>query len=142
MLNLSDMHELCRQCGFNYARIDTERWNSNSSRRAMCPVCGWTCFEEHHWENGTATLLKRGESRGFGAYRLVPPGGYSGYNAFHTVPSAELVSQLKELLTVKGWKGYLILWDESTKRPRLIAGSPLQRYEAVVDHNELLPFPS
>lgn len=133
MRSIADMHEKCRQCGFDYARIDTERWNNNSSRRAMCPVCGWTCFEEHSWESDSPTLIKRGESYGFGAYRLVPPGGYSGYNAFHAVPAADVVDQLKELLTVKGWKGYLILWDEKLKRPRLIAGSPLQRYEAALD---------
>lgn len=129
MLNFSEMHEQCRQCGFDYARIDTEIWNSSSSRRAMCPVCGWTKFEEHSWEEGVATLVKRGESYGFGAYRLVPPGGYSGYNAFHAAPTPELVNQIKELLTVKGWKGYLTLWDEQKRRPRLVAGSPLQKFE-------------
>jgi len=133
MQNLTEMHKKCRQCGFDYARIDTERWHNNSSRRAMCPVCGWTCFEEHSWENDTPTLVKREESRGFGAYRLVPPGGYSGYNAFHTLPAADVVNNVKELLTLKGWKGYLILWDDTVKRPRLIAGSPLQRFEAAMD---------
>jgi len=133
MLNIADMHEKCRQCGFDYARIDTERWNDNSSRRAMCPICGWTKFEEHSWEQGIPTLAKKGESHGFGAYRLVPPGGYSGYNAFHAVPTAELIEHIKDLLTVKGWKGYLTLWDENARRPRLIAGSPLQRYEAGMD---------
>jgi hypothetical protein len=133
MIDISDMHEKCRQCGFDYARIDTERWNSSSSKRAMCPVCGWTRFEEHNWEGGRPALVKKGESYGFGAYRLVPPGGYSGYNAFHAAPPEEVVSNLKELLTVKGWKGYLTLWDESAKRPRLIAGSPLQRYEAAME---------
>lgn len=133
MLDIGDMHEKCGQCGFDYARIDMERWNSSSSRRAMCPVCGWTLFEEFHWENGKPTLVKKGESHGFGAYRLVPPGGYSGYNAFNAVPPEEVVSNLKELLTVKGWKGYLTLWDEHAKRPRLIAGSPLQRYEAPME---------
>jgi hypothetical protein len=133
MLNIADMHEKCRQCGFDYARIDTERWHDNSSRRAMCPVCGWTCLEEHSWENGTATRTKRAESRGFGAYRLVPPCGYSGYNAFHALPSTDVVNHVTELLTTKGWKGYLILWDDAAKRPRLIAGSPLQRFEAALD---------
>jgi hypothetical protein len=132
-MNIGDMHEKCRQCGFDYARIDTERWNNSSSRRAMCPVCGWTCFEEHSWENNTPTLVKREESRGFGAYRLVPPGGYSGYNAFHSLPAAAVVHHVTELLTVKGWKGYLVLWDETAKRPRLIAGSPLQRFEGAMD---------
>ncbi len=102
-------------------------------KESYVPVCGWTCFEECHWENGNPTLVKKGESFGFGAYRLVPPGGYSGYNAFHAAPPVELVNTLKELLTVKGWKGYLTLWDESTKKPRLVAGSPLQRYEAAID---------
>ena len=133
MMNIADMHEKCRQCGFDYARIDTERWHDNSSRRAMCPVCGWTCLEEHRWENGTPTRTKRAESRGFGAYRLVPPCGYSGYNAFHALPGADVVNHVTELLTVKGWKGYLILWDETAKRPRLIAGSPLQRFESALD---------
>lgn len=133
MLDIGDMHEKCRQCGFGYARIDTERWNNSSTKRAMCPVCGWTSFEESLWEEGNPTLVKKGESFGFGAYRLVPPGGYSGYNAFHAAPSEELVNTLKELLTVKGWKGYLTLWDDSAKKPRLIVGSPLQRYEAAID---------
>jgi hypothetical protein len=133
MLNLSDMHEKCGQCGFDYARVDTERWNNSSARRAMCPVCGWTIFEEHNWENSVPVLVKRGESRGFGAYRLVPPGGYSGYNAFHSLPTKEVVEHVKELLTVQGWKGYLILWDERAKRPKLIAGSPLQKFETSFD---------
>lgn len=133
MLTLAEMHEKCRQCGFDYTRIDTERWNNNSSRRAMCPVCGWTCFEEHNWEDDVPTLIKRGESYGFGAYRLVPPGGYSGYNAFNAVPGDEVVNHIKELLTVKGWKGYLTLWDQRARKPRLIAGSPLQRYEAALE---------
>lgn len=133
MLTLDQMHEKCRQCGFDYARIDIERWNSSSSRRVMCPVCGWTCFEEYSWHDNNPSLNKRGESYGFGAYRLVPPGGYSGYNAFHAVPAPEVVNNVIELLTAKGWKGYLTLWDEKTKRPRLIAGSPLQRYEAALD---------
>lgn len=133
MLDIADMHEKCRQCGFDYARIDTERWNSSSSRRAMCPVCGWTRFEEHHWGNSLPTLVKKGESSGFGAYRLVPPGGYSGYNAFHAAPSEDVLNNLKELLTTKGWKGYVTLWDDGAKKPRLIAGSPLQRYEAALD---------
>lgn len=129
MLTISDMHEKCGQCGFDYARIDTEVWTDSSSRRVMCPICGWTRFEEHSWENRTPTLVKKMESAGFGAYRLVPPGGYSGYNAFHSIPGKEVLDNLRELLNVKGWKGYLILWDEKTGRPKLIAGSPLQRYE-------------
>lgn len=133
MFDISDMHEKCGQCGFDYARIDTERWNNNSSKRAMCPVCGWTHFEEHNWDGSAPTLIKKGESNGFGAYRLVPPGGYSGYNAFHTAPAEDVVNTLKELLTVKGWQGYLTLWDKEAKRPRLIAGNPLQRYETAME---------
>lgn len=133
MLNISDMHEKCRQCGFDYARIDTECWHNSSSRRAMCPVCGWTKFEEFSWEGDSPKLVKRGESYGFGAYRLVPPGGYSGYNAFNAVPEQDLINQIKELLEVKGWKGYLTLWDDKIRRPRLVAGSPLQKYEAGMD---------
>lgn len=130
MLTLSDMHEKCGQCGFGYARIDNERWNDNSATRAMCPVCGWTRFEEHQWTNGVPRLVRGSESRGFGAYRLVPPGGYSGYNAFHSAPDEEIVSHIKELLNVKGWKGYLTLWDRDAGRARLVAGSPLQKFEA------------
>ena len=127
---LSEMHETCKQCGFDYARIDTERWNHHSSRRVMCPVCGWTKFEEFMWQDGeTAMLVKRNESHGFGAYRLVPPGGYSGYNAFHSIPSDEVVEQVRELITNKGWKGYLTIWDDATGRARLVAGSPLHNYE-------------
>ena len=132
-MDIAEMHEKCRQCGFDYARIDTERWENCSSRRAMCPVCGWTLFEEHLWQEQTATLSKKSESYGFGAYRLVPPGGYSGYNAFHAAPSDDVISSLKDLLGEKGWKGYLTLWDEKLKRPRLIAGNPLQKYEPAID---------
>jgi hypothetical protein len=135
MLTIDHTHESCRQCQFTYARIDLERWNDQTSRRVMCPVCGWTKFEEHAWENGQPTLVKRRESYGFGAYRLVPPGGYSGYNAFHAAPTAELVAQIRVLLTLKGWKGYLTLWDEAARRPRLIAGSPLQKFESALDES-------
>lgn len=130
MFELSDMHEKCKQCAFDYARIDTERWNDNSARRVMCPVCGWTRHEEHHWKNGAPILVKRTESHGFGAYRLVPPGGYSGYNAFHSVPEPAVVEQIRELLEKKGWKGYLTLWDPAINRARLVAGSPLQKFDA------------
>jgi len=129
MYELSDMHEKCRQCGFDYARIDCERWNKNSARRAMCPVCGWTRHEEHQWHNGTSQLVKRTESYGFGAYRLVPPGGFSGYNAFHSIPSADVIEQIKDLLGDKGWKGYLTLWDVAANRARLVAGTPLQKFD-------------
>ena len=131
MLELTEMHEKCRQCGFDYARVDTERWNSSSARRVMCPVCGWTKFEEHLWGDDEPLLVKRNESHGFGAYRLVPPGGYSGYNAFHSNPDAAVIGQIKELLDVKGWKGYLTVWDETADRARLVAGSPLLKYDAI-----------
>jgi len=130
MQNLTDMHEQCNQCNFKYARIDTEGWGSNGVRRVMCPVCGWTILEEHTWKSGQPQLVQRSESRGFGAYRLVPPCGYSGYNAFHSVPDETVISQIKGLLTENGWKGYLSLWDESAGRARLVAGSPLQTLNA------------
>jgi len=129
MYELSDTHEKCRQCGFDYARIDSERWNDNSARRVMCPICGWTKHEEHQWNNGISLLVKRNESYGFGAYRLVPPGGYSGYNAFHSIPTPEVIEQIKDLLGKKGWKGYLALWDIEANRARLIAGTPLQKFD-------------
>ncbi len=129
MYELCDMHEKCRQCGFDYARIDTERWNNNSARRVMCPVCGWTKHEEHQWKDGTPMLVKRNESHGFGAYRLVPPGGYSGYNAFHSIPDPAVIENIKELLDTRGWKGYLTLWDLTTNRARLVVGSPLQKFD-------------
>lgn len=130
MYDLSEMHEKCRQCGFGYARIDTERWLDNSARRVMCPVCGWTRLEEHQWPQGVPQLVKRTESYGFGAYRLVPPGGYSGYNAFHSPPEPPVIEHIRELLNEKGWKGYLTLWDETTGRARLVEGSPLQKFDA------------
>ena len=131
MRNLSDMHEQCLQCNFKYARIDTEGWGSNSSRRVMCPVCGWTLLEEHTWNDGECQLVQRCESRGFGAYRLVPPCGFSGYNAFHSLPDEEVVSQIKDLLNIKGWKGYLTIWDEAIAHARLVAGSPLKKLNAL-----------
>lgn len=132
MLKITDTHETCRQCGFDYARIDTERWNESSSRRVMCPVCGWTKFEEFHWKEEEAPILiKRNESHGFGAYRLVPPGGYSGYNAFHSIPDEKVIEHIRDLLNGKGWKGYLTIWDDAVGRSRLVAGSPLQKYEAI-----------
>ena len=135
MYELSDMHEKCRQCGFDYARIDTERWNNNSARRVMCPVCGWTRHEEHQWSNNTSQLVKRTESFGFGAYRLVPPGGHSGYNAFHSIPAPDVVAHIKELLGEKGWKGYLTLWDLAANRARLVAGSPLLKFDHSTRNN-------
>jgi rubredoxin len=131
MHNLTDMHEQCKQCKFMYARIDTEGWGNSSARRVMCPVCGWTLLNEHTWKDGQPQLVQSCESRGFGAYRLVPPCGFSGYNAFHSLPDAEVVAQIKELLNVKGWKGYLTLWDETIGHARLVAGSPLQKLNVV-----------
>lgn len=131
MHKLSDMHQHCKQCTFKYARIDTEGWGNNSVLRVMCPVCGWTLFVEHTWKDGQSQLVQRCESRGFGAYRLVASCSYSGYNAFHSVPDEEVVAQIKELLNVKGWKGYLSLWDETAGRARLVAGSPLQKLNVV-----------
>lgn len=130
-MNLSNMHEECKQCTFKYARIDTEGFGNNSVRRVMCPICGWTMIEEHAWTSETPQLVKRSESRGFGAYRLVPPCGYSGYNAFHSAPDDKVVSQIKLLLEVMGWKGYLSLWDESSGQVRLLAGSLLQKLNMV-----------
>jgi hypothetical protein len=116
-MQLSEMHTRCGQCGFNYSRIDTEAWGRFSSRRIMCPICGWTVYEEHRWdEDGSSVLIKRNEAQGFGAYRLIPPGGYTGYNAFHSEPPEEVLNNITELLTDKGWKGYLSLWDSKEKR--------------------------
>jgi len=131
MLKQADMRETCRQCQFTHARIDTEGWSDRSARRVMCPVCGWTLLEEHAWTDGQSRLLQRSESHGFGAYRLVPPCGYSGYNAFHSVPDEVVVAQIRELLEEKGWKGYLTLWDETIGHARLVAGSPLLKFDEI-----------
>jgi len=131
MLKLTEMHEQCRQCKFKYARIDTEGWGNLGARRVMCPVCGWTMLEEHAWTDDQSHLVQRCESRGYGAYRLVPPCGFSGYNAIHSPPEDEVVAQIKELLNIKGWKGYLTLWDESIGHARLVAGTPLQKLNAL-----------
>ncbi len=131
MLKLDEMQERCRQCNFAHARIDTEGRNNHSARRVMCPVCGWTLLEEHSWTDGQPRLVLRSESHGFGAYRLVPPCGYSGYNAFHSFPSDEVVAHIKELLDEKGWKGYLTLWDETIGHARLVAGSPLLKFDEI-----------
>ncbi len=131
MLKLDDMQERCRQCNFAHARIDTEGWNNHSARRVMCPVCGWTLLEEHSWTDGQPRLVLRNECHGFGAYRLVPPCGYSGYNAFYSFPSNEVVAHIKELLDEKGWKGYLTLWDEAIGHARLVAGSPLLKFDEI-----------
>lgn len=129
---LKDMYEPCGQCRFEYGRIDTEGWGKNSTRRLMCPVCGWTAYEETVWEGDQPHLVKRSESKGFGAYRLIPPGGYCGYNAFHEQPSLEVLKSLKDLMANKGWKGYISLWDESKGKPVLVLGSPLDKF-AVID---------
>ena len=124
----SDMHEQCGQCLFAYARIDMECWGDSSARRVMCPVCGWTKYDEHTWISALSKLSKQSVMRGYGAYRLIPPGGFSGYNAFHTPPSDEVIRHIRELLD-NGWKGYLTVWDEEKGKARLLAGSPLQKYE-------------
>ena len=132
-MQLDEMHDKCKQCGFNYARIDTEAWGHFSSRRTMCPICGWTVYEEHRWEeDGSSTLMKRAESHGFGAYRLIPPGGFTGYNSFHSEPPQEVVNSIKELLTDKGWKGYLSLWDSKEKKAYLVMGHPLFKFDPAV----------
>lgn len=129
-MQLSEMHTRCGQCHFNYSRIDTEAWGRFSSRRIMCPICGWTVYEEHRWEeNGESVLMKRNEAQGFGAYRLIPPGGYTGYNAFHSEPPLEVLNHIKELLTEKGWKGYLSLWDSKEKKAKLVTGHPLNKFD-------------
>lgn len=129
-MQLSDMHTRCGQCGFNYSRIDTEAWGHFSSRRIMCPICGWTVYEEHCWnEQGESVLMKRNESQGFGAYRLIPPGGYTGYNAFHSDPPQDVLNDIKDLLTNKGWKGYLSLWDSKEKKAYLVVGNPLSKFD-------------
>ncbi len=130
-MHLSEMHTRCGQCNFNYSRIDTEAWGRFSSRRIMCPICGWTVYEEHRWdEDGTSRLMKRNEAQGFGAYRLIPPGGYTGYNAFHSEPTPEVLQHIKDLLTDKGWKGYLSLWDSKEKKAHLVMGHPLNKFDA------------
>lgn len=131
-MQLSEMHTRCGQCNFNYSRIDTEAWGRFSSRRIMCPICGWTVYEEHRWdENGESVLMKRNEAQGFGACRLIPPGGYTGYNAFHAEPSQEVLDSITELLNEKGWKGYLSIWDNKEKKARLVTGHPLNKFDMV-----------
>jgi hypothetical protein len=127
-----EMHEQCGQCRFPYARIDTESWGEQSARRAMCPICGWTCYEEQAWNGHCATVTKRSVMEGYGAYRLIPPGGFSGYNAFHTAPAPEVLEQIQGLLA-NGWKGYLTLWDAEKGKARLVAGHPLQKYDIPAD---------
>jgi hypothetical protein len=83
------------------------------------------------WNGDQPQLVLRSESHGFGAYRLVPPCGYSGYNAFHSMPNEEVVAQIKKLLNEDGWKGYLTLWDEQIGHARLVAGSPLLKFDEI-----------
>ncbi len=128
---LKDMHEPCNQCGFEYARIDTEAWGASSARRLMCPVCGWTAYEELNWDETRPELVMRSEAKGYGAFRLIPPGGYCGYNAFHTPPSADVLYALKELLLNKGWKGYISLWDDTEGKAFLLLGSPLDKFDVI-----------
>lgn len=129
---LKDMSEPCGQCNFEYGRVDTEAWGRNSARRLMCPVCGWTAYEEIAWEGNQPNLVKRNEAKGFGAFRLIPPGGYCGYNAFHEKPTPELLQSLKDLIVNQGWKGYISVWDEAEGKPFLLLGSPLDKF-AVID---------
>jgi hypothetical protein len=98
----------------------------------MCPICGWTRYEEHTVGGTVTTMPVRSEKAGYGAYRLIPPGGFSGYNAFHEPPSADVIYHIRQLLD-NGWKGYLTLWDVESGKARLIAGSPLQRFDMTVD---------
>ena len=131
MQQLSDMHEKCKQCQFDYARIDAEAWGNRSSRRVMCPICGWTMYEENAWESGSPVIVKRNEAQGFGAFRLIPPGGYTGYNAFHAAPTREVVESIRELLATKGWKGYLSLWDPQAGKAKLVVGHPLAKFDVI-----------
>jgi len=126
---LRDMYELCGQCGFIYARVDTEGWGKNSARRIMCPVCGWTAYEELNWESGEPEVVTRNIAKGYGAFRLLPPGGYCGYNAFHEHPSLEVLKTLTDLLSTKGWKGYISLWNDDTRKATLVHGSPLSKFD-------------
>ena len=128
---LKDMYEPCGQCGFEYGRVDTEAWGANSARRLMCPVCGWTAYEEIEWDGNTPNLLKRSESKGYGAFRLIPPGGYCGYNAFHHPPAPEVLRDLEKLICDKGWKGYISLWDEKEGKAFLVVGNPLNKYAVI-----------
>lgn len=131
-MTLNGLHEKCGQCGFNYSRIDTEAWGHFSSRRVMCPICGWTVYEEYRWESdGSSSVMKRSEAQGFGAYRLIPPGGYTGYNAFHSEPTQDVLNHIKDLLTDKGWKGYLSLWDTREKKAYLVLGHPLHKFDVL-----------
>lgn len=128
---LKDMYEGCGQCEFPYARVDTEAWGESSARRLMCPVCGWTAYEELNWESIDPVVVKRYTSKGYGAFRLIPPGGYSGYNAFHLPPSMSVLTTLKGLLSIEGWKGYISIWSDKESRAFLIYGSPLNKFDVL-----------
>ena len=130
-MTLESMYASCGQCNFIYARIDTEAWGANSSRRIMCPVCGWTAYEELSWEDGRPVVVKRSDAKGYGAFRLIPPGGYCGYNSFHEPPTLDVLTTLKELLSDKGWKGYISLWDDDEGKAYLVYGSPLHKFSAL-----------
>jgi hypothetical protein len=95
----------------------------------MCPVCGWTAYEELNWESGEPELVKRSVAKGFGAFRLIPPGGYCGYNSFHEPPEIEVLNALLELLSSKGWKGYISLWNDDTQKASLVHGSPMSKFD-------------
>lgn len=135
---LKDMYEYCGQCGFLYARVDTEAWGKNSARRIMCPVCGWTAYEEINWEGNEPELVTRSVAKGYGAFRLIPPGGYSGYNSFNKSPAIEVLATLKELLSTKGWKGYISLWSDKENKAFLVFGSPLHKFD-VLERKEQPP---
>ena len=131
---LKDMYESCGQCGFLYARVDTEAWDRNSARRLMCPVCGWTAYEEHNWNNGEPVLVKRSVAKGYGAFRLIPPGGYCGYNAFHEPPSMSVLAVLKGILSTKDWKGYISIWSDRESKAFLIFGNPLDKFDVMANY--------
>ncbi|MDA8414185.1 MAG: hypothetical protein M0023_10425 [Desulfobacteraceae bacterium] len=128
---LKDMYESCNQCGFAFARVDTEAWGKSSARRLMCPVCGWTAYDEIRWDEDQPHVIKHSESKGFGAFRLIPPGGYCGYNAFHERPSSEVLHSLRDLMVNKGWKGYISLWNEAEGKASLLLGSPLDKFAVI-----------
>ena len=128
---LRDMYENCEQCHFIYARVDTEAWGKNSARRIMCPVCGWTAYEEINWDSGEPEVVKRSVAKGYGAFRLIPPGGYCGYNAFHEFPSIELLTTLKRLLSGRGWKGYISVWSDKESKAFLVFGNPLDKFDVL-----------
>ena len=126
---MTALHKQCGQCGFGYARVEMETWAASGSRRVMCPVCGWTRYEEREWQGETATITRHNESKGYGAFRLIPPGGYSCYNAFNKEPSQDVLRNIENLLLNEGWNGYLSLWDDEAGKAYLVVGSPLQKFD-------------